>query len=79
MIAIRLVGYLSTPSSFFALMDTSIFVISGKLSFFSIYDRYNISPSRKAIYYINTNEIPGELSRENLISSHVKITCYLHM
>ena len=30
-------------------------------------------------YYINTNEIPGELSRENLISSHVKITCYLHM
>ena len=24
-------------------------------------------------------EIPGELSRENLISSHVKITCYLHM
>ena len=31
------------------------------------------------IYYINTNEIPGELSRENMISSHVKITCYLHM
>ena len=31
------------------------------------------------IYYINTNEIPGELSHENLISSHVKITCYLHM
>ena len=30
-------------------------------------------------YYINTNEIPSELSRENLISSHVKITCYLHM
>ena len=26
------------------------------------------------IYYINTNEIPGELSREILISSHVKIT-----
>ena len=25
-------------------------------------------------YYINTNEIPGELSRENLISSHVKIS-----
>ena len=24
------------------------------------------------LYYINTNEIPGELSRENLISSHVK-------
>ena len=30
-------------------------------------------------YYINTNEIPSELSRENLISSHVKIACYLHM
>ena len=30
-------------------------------------------------YYINTNEIPGELSRENLISSHLKITCYHHM
>ena len=30
------------------------------------------------LYYINTNEIPGELSRENLISSHVKIShlCY---
>ena len=26
------------------------------------------------IYYINTNEIPGELLRENLLSSHVKIT-----
>ena len=23
---------------------------------------------------MNTNEIPGELSRENMISSHVKIT-----
>ena len=30
-------------------------------------------------YYINSNEIQGELSRENLISSHVKIMCYLHM
>ena len=30
-------------------------------------------------YYINTSEIPSELSRENFISSHVKITCYLHM
>ena len=29
---------------------------------------------RIEIYYINTNEIPGELSRENLISSHVKIS-----
>ena len=35
--------------------------------------------SNNWFYYINTNEIPGELSRENLISSHVKITCYLHV
>ena len=28
------------------------------------------------IYYINTNKIPGELSREKLISSHEKITRY---
>ena len=27
-----------------------------------------------SIYYINTNEIPGELSCKNLISSHVKIS-----
>ena len=32
-----------------------------------------------SLYYINTNEILGELSHENLIFSHVKITCYLHM
>ena len=30
------------------------------------------------IYYINTSEIPSELSRENFLSSQVKITCYLH-
>ena len=29
------------------------------------------------IYYINTSEIPSELSRGNFISSHVKITCYI--
>ena len=37
------------------------------------------SDKGKTFYYINTNEISGELSRENLISSRVKITCYLHM
>ena len=33
------------------------------------------------VYYINTNEklIPGELLHENMISSHVKITCYFHI
>ena len=28
------------------------------------------------VYYINTSEIPGELSRGNMISSHVIITRY---
>ena len=41
------------------------------------------APLHRGIYCINTNYIvntvPGELSRENMISSHVKITCYLHM
>ena len=31
------------------------------------------------VCYIKTNEIPGNLSRENFISSHMKITCYPHM
>ena len=30
------------------------------------------------LYHINTSEIPGELSRENMISSLMKITCYFH-
>ena len=34
----------------------------------------------KSIYYIITNEIPGELSPENMISSHVKrsLLLWLH-
>ena len=28
------------------------------------------------LYHINTSEIPGELSRKNMISSLMKITCY---
>ena len=31
------------------------------------------------IYYIDTNGIPGKVSCKNMISSHGKITCYLHM
>ena len=31
-----------------------------------------------ATYYINASEIPSELSRENFLSSHVRIKCYLH-
>ena len=30
----------------------------------------------KPIYYINTSEIPSEISHENFISSRLKITCY---
>ena len=33
-----------------------------------------VKMAKTAIYYINTNEIPGELLLENLISSHVKIS-----
>ena len=33
-----------------------------------------IKMSNKTYYYINTNEIPGELSHENLVSSHVEIS-----
>ena len=37
------------------------------------------SKVRAALCYTNTNKIPGELSHENMISSHVKITCYSHL
>ena len=37
-----------------------------------------VSLSKTTVYYIITSEIPSELCRENFISSHVKITCYLH-
>ena len=30
-------------------------------------------------YYINTNEISGELSRENMTYSHVKIMLFSHV
>ena len=46
------------------------------VSCLSVADRVT---QNKDPYHINTNEIPGELSRENMISSHMKITCYLHM
>ena len=49
------------------------------MSSLTIPSTFMINGGYKTDYYINTNEIPGELSRENLISSHVKITCYLHM
>ena len=35
---------------------------------------HNVARTKR--YYINTNEVLGELSRENMISSHAKIiTC----
>ena len=34
---------------------------------------------RMLLYCINTNEISGELSCENMISAHVKITCHFHL
>ena len=33
-----------------------------------------LSEVKIRVYYINKNEIPGELSRENLISSRAKIS-----
>ena len=30
-------------------------------------------PSKIWFYYVNTNEIPSEPSRENMISSHMKL------
>ena len=49
------------------------------MSSLTIPSTFMINGGYKTDYYINTNEIPGELSRENLISSHVKITYSLHM
>ena len=37
-----------------------------KLHSVSVYNNY--------FYYVNTNEIPGELSHENLMFSHVKMS-----
>ena len=51
----------------------SVTGILGKRNVKAVHEQVN------KFYHINTNEIPGELSRENMISSHVKITCYLHM
>lgn len=35
-------------------------------------------PRKTHAYYINTNEIPGELFHKNMITSWVKMTSYLH-
>ena len=34
--------------------------------------RFDCLVGNISVYYINTDEIPRELSRENMISSHVK-------
>ena len=46
-----------------------------KLNFF-VARITTININNNSIYYINNSEIPGELSRENVISSHVKLTRY---
>ena len=51
-------------------------LITGMINRVFIY--FSLVVSHIPFYYINTSEIPSELSRENFISSHVKITCYLH-
>ena len=40
--------------------------------------RRSSSVTEKGIYYINTSEIPGELSRENMMPSHVTKTPLLY-
>ena len=44
----------------------------------SIIVKYVLVVLGLSLYYINTSEIPSELSRESIISSQLKITCYLH-
>ena len=39
---------------------------------------FHIFTCKNLFLYINTSEIPAELSNVNMISSHVKITC-LHV
>lgn len=67
-LAVFIFWIMSTPS------------ISWKMNNRKIYkeDYYTSGHFIKVTYYINTNEIPSELSRENMISSQVKITCFLH-
>ena len=61
--------------------DKIILVDIGAKIVTTILSNNNVNNNKfnNGIYYININEIPGELSCENLISSLVKITCYLHM
>ena len=61
--------------------DKIILVDIGAKIVTTILSNNNVNNNKfnNGIYYININEIPGELSRENLIFSLVKITCYLHM
>ena len=51
-------------------------------SFFARFMTITTQKKNKAniqLYFINTNEIPSELSCKNMISSHAKKTCYNHM
>ena len=66
-------GLTHLGKSFFDYIIRSIFSRSRKGWFVSK------TLSHVIFYYINTNEIPGELLHENMIFSHMKITCYLHV
>ena len=74
----KIFGYLRKSSAtlvHFRKMSGNVWMVFGQLSGSF---RKSSAACRCGVYYINTNEIPSELSRENFISSHVKITCYFH-
>ena len=39
-------------------------------------NKFQVKSGRFSIFCINSSEISGDLAHENVISSHVKITCY---
>ena len=68
----------SRDSSFLKLLVQYFCVGLAKLSSFSG-SKLKMQISNEVLLYKQQWNIPSELSRENFISSHVKITCYLHM
>ena len=61
-------------------LRSSIYTTEDRPQHFSLMSR-NAPTVIRCIYYINTNEIPSELSSENMISSHVKrsLLLWLHI
>ena len=58
-------------------MIMTILILKGAWTM-CVHASHACEPWLKYFHYIKTSEIPGELSRENFISSHMKKTCYLH-